>query len=209
MDNRGQGRASRTGDTPDINDGIGPHYAGFLSMGLDSPHHAYLGRLITDAVRLVDAARSIPLIDPGRIALTGVSHGGATSLAVSALVPDVQAVMPTVPTMCHFRRALVLTEPYREITYYLRSNPAAVETTMRTLGYFDGMNFAARASAPALFSISLMDEIIPPLAVFAAYNHYQGEKDVRVWEFSTHGSALAQHASEQLAFLDDLSEMKG
>ena len=40
----------------------------------------------------------------------------------------------------------------------------------RTLAYFDGANFARRASVPAWFSAALMDDICKPSTVFAAYN---------------------------------------
>ena len=50
-----------------------------------------------------------------------------------------------------------------------------VEQVFKTLSYFDGVNFAARAHAPALFSVALMDAVCPPATVFAAYNAYTME----------------------------------
>jgi cephalosporin-C deacetylase len=61
-----------------------------------------------------------------------------------------------------------------------------VEAVFRTLAYFDGMNFAVRAQASALFSVGLMDDICLPSTVFAAYNHYAGPKQIRVWPFNQH-----------------------
>ncbi|MFJ6677320.1 acetylxylan esterase [Actinosynnema sp. NPDC091369] len=46
--------------------------------------------------------------------------------------------------------------------------------TFATLAYFDGVHFAQRATAPALFSVGLMDPIRPPSTVYAAFNHYAG-----------------------------------
>ena len=45
---------------------------------------------------------------------------------------------------------------------------------MRTLSYFDGVSFARRAAAPALFSVGLMDMVCPPSTVYAAFNASRG-----------------------------------
>jgi cephalosporin-C deacetylase len=91
--------------------------------------------------------------------------------------------------------------PYHEITLYLRANPGRAAQALSTLGYFDGMNHAARGNAPALVSAALMDQTCPPSTVFAAYNHYRGPKEIRVWEYNDHDGAAPQHSIEQLAFL--------
>ena len=57
---------------------------------------------------------------------------------------------------------------------------------MRTLSYFDGVNFARLATAPALFSTSLMDQVCPPSTVMGAYQAYAGPKDIRIWEHNGH-----------------------
>ena len=76
-----------------------------------------------------------------------------------------------------------------------------VETVFRTLSYFDGVNFAARANARALFSVALMDDICPPSTVFAAYNHYRGPKDIRVYSYNQHEGGQTFQRLEQLQFL--------
>ena len=60
------------------------------------------------------------------------------------------------------------------------------ERVFQTLSYFDGLNFAARAKSPALFSVALMDTVCPPSTVFAAYNHYAGPKEIVVYPFNGH-----------------------
>jgi cephalosporin-C deacetylase len=49
-----------------------------------------------------------------------------------------------------------------------------------------------------------MDEICPPSTVFAAYNHYAGPKEIRVWPFNGHEAGEAQHVLEQIHFLEGL-----
>jgi cephalosporin-C deacetylase len=206
MDSRGQGGGWRTGDTPDIPEVASPHYPGFTTLGVRSPHDYYYRRLYVDAVRAVEAARTSELVDPERVAVAGNSQGGGTALAAAGLADNLLAVMPGVPFMCHISRAIRITDalPYFEITRYLRANPLRYEQTLRTLSYFDGVNFAARAKAPALFSVALMDQTCPPSTVYAAYNHYAAPKDIRVWEFNDHDGAAPQQAVEILRFLEEL-----
>jgi cephalosporin-C deacetylase len=189
MDTRGQGSNWLQGDTPDLFDnGSSPHFPGFMTVGILDPKTYYYRRLFTDAVRAVEAVRSHPLVDKKRVIITGNSQGGGVTLAVSALMPDIAAAMANVPFLCHFYRAVTITDedPYHEISRFLKAHRDKVEQVFRTLSYFDGMNFAVRASAPALFSTGLMDTTCPPSTVFAAYNHYAGPKEIKVYTFNLH-----------------------
>ncbi len=73
-------------------------------------------------------------------------------------------VMPDVPYLCDFARSIVVAtrDPYLEIARYLSVHRDKAEVALQTLSYFDGVHFAARATAPALFSVALMDTICPP-----------------------------------------------
>lgn len=208
MDTRGQGSAWRHGDTPDdaASGALAPHYPGFMTQGIDHPEHYYYRRLYVDAVRAVEAARSHPAVQPDRVFVLGGSQGGGLALAVAGLVPDLSGCVADVPFLCHFRRAVGLAgdNPYPEIVRYLRTNRHRTAQTFETLSYFDGMNFAARAHAPALFSTGLMDTVCPPSTVFAAYNHYAGEKRMRVWPYNEHEGGGAHQQLEQLAFVREV-----
>jgi cephalosporin-C deacetylase len=204
MDTRGQGSSYLQGDTSDPPPGSGdPHYPGFMTQGIRTPQTYYYRRVFTDAVRAVETARTHPAVDGARIAVTGGSQGGGITLAVSGLVPDVQAVMPDVPFLCHYRRATEITDsyPYQEIARYLMIHREQTDMVFSTLSYFDGVNFAARAQAPALFSVGLMDEVCPPSTVFAAYNHYAGRKEIRVWHYNHHEGGASYQTQEKIKFL--------
>lgn len=204
MDTRGQGSTWGKGDTPDPEpEGSNPHHPGFMTRGVLDPRSYYYRRVFTDGVRAVEAARSHPAIDETRIAVTGGSQGGGIALAVSGLVPDVAVSMPDVPFLCHYRRAteLVDTNPYGEITRFCVVHRDKIDQVFRTLAYFDGVNFATRAQAQALFSVGLMDTICPPSTVYAAYNNYAGSKDIRIWQYNNHEGGGSYQAQEKLRFL--------
>ena len=207
MDTRGQGSTWSPGDTPDLElDGGNPQIPGFMTRGILDPKTYYYRRVFTDAVRAVDAARLHPAVDPARIAVTGGSQGGGITLAAAGLVPDLVAAMPDVPFLCNFKRAteIVDTDPYHEISRYCQTHRNKIDNVFETLSYFDGMNFSARANAAALFSVGLMDEICPPSTVFSAYNHYKGEKEIKVWQYNHHEGGAAFQNVEKISFLKAL-----
>jgi cephalosporin-C deacetylase len=201
VDSRGQGH-----DTPDPDPVPCTQYVGgFMTRGIEDPAHYYYRRLMTDCVRAVEALREHPAVDPSRIVVSGGSQGGGLALAVAGLAGDaVAAALVDVPFLCHFRRAAEIASdgPYPELAHYLsvhkRVDPDPV---FATLDYFDGVHFAPRATAPALFSVGLMDPVCPPSTVYAAYNRYGGEKDIRVWRFGDHGGGRGSQPYEQLLWL--------
>ncbi len=206
MDTRGQGGSWRQGDTSDLPDGDNPHTPGFMTQGILDPRTYYYRRLYTDAVRAVEAVRGHPAVDPARVAATGISQGGGLAVAVSGLVPDLAVTMPNVPFLCHFRRAIGLTEdhPYQEIVRFLSVHRDKVERVFGTLAYFDGMNFAARSRARALYSTALMDMICPPSTVFATYNYVTAPKEMRIYQFNNHEGGGGHHTLEQIRYLHAL-----
>lgn len=202
MDTRGQGSGWGTGgDTPDLH-GSGPAVPGFMTRGILDADDYYYRRVFTDAVLLVDAARALPEVDPDRILVTGGSQGGGITLAVAGLAEGLVAAMPDVPFLCHFERAVGLTDafPYQEVVQYLSVHRGEEDAVFRTLSYFDGVNFARRASAPALFSTALHDPICPPSTVFAAANHYRGPMEIEVYPFNQHEGGLGVQWERQAAF---------
>lgn len=221
MDTRGQGgQHGSGGDTPDPV-GSGPAAPGFVTRGIEDPAGYYFTRLVTDAVRAVDAVRELPGVDPARVVAAGNSQGGGLALAVAGLVPDLAALLSSVPFMCHVGRALGITDqhPYGEVVTYLAVNREKVDQVLRTLSYVDGVNLGRRATAPAHFAVALRDTICPPSTVFAAYNHYGTragsaarsgsapgagpDTEICVYPFNHHEGGDALHVRRQLTWLSD------
>jgi cephalosporin-C deacetylase len=207
MDVRGQGSGWSPGETPDRDgDAPHPHHPGFMTKGVLDPDHYYYRRVVTDAVRAVEAARAHPAVDATRVAVAGGSQGGALSLIVAGLVPDLAATMPDVPFLCHFSRSLDLASegPYLEIERYLKVHRHHVDRVFATLSYVDGLNFAVRAAAPALFSVALLDTVCPPSTVYAAYHHYAGPKSIELYRFNAHEGGASFHVPPRLRFLREV-----
>ncbi|MFG3259416.1 acetylxylan esterase [Streptomyces sp. NPDC048172] len=205
MDTRGQGWSASPGVTPDP--GSAPHgtVPGFLTSGIHNPYTHYYRRLFTDAVRCVATARAHPAVAADRVVVAGVSQGGGMALAAAGLAPGLAGVMADVPFLCHIRRGveLALQPPYAGVAEYLRlhRDRDRTEAVFRTLSYFDAALLGARASAPALFSVAMRDEICPPSTCFTALNHYGGPKEARIYEFNGHEGGGQYQQREQLAWL--------
>lgn len=204
MDTRGQGSVwGSGGETPDPH-GSGPAVPGFMTRGIESPETYYYRRVFTDAVRAVDAVRSLPEIDASRVSVTGGSQGGGIAIAAAGLSDGLVAAMPDVPFLCHFERAIGFTgsDPYQEVVRWLAVHRGAEARVFETLSYFDGVNFARRADAATLFSVGLLDPVCPPSTVYAAFNAYGGaHKEMSVFPFNEHEGGQGYQWEAQAGFL--------
>ncbi|POX41392.1 acetylxylan esterase [Streptomyces sp. Ru73] len=206
MDPRGQTGPNRPGDTPDPVGSANPSVGGMMTRGVLDPDEYYFRRLYADAVRAVEAAREHAAVDPDRIVVEGNSQGGAQALAVAGLVQGLAAALVRVPFMAHIRRAVEVAEdgPYTELAAYFAGERLHIDTALDTLDHFDGLNFAARATVPALFGTGLADTITPASTGFAAYHHYAGPKDLRVWRFNGHEGGGVHHQADEVVFVREL-----
>ncbi|NRQ39524.1 prolyl oligopeptidase family serine peptidase [Nonomuraea sp. NN258] len=208
METRGHGGANpgRPGATGDPGAGAHPHADGMMTRGILDPDDYYYRRVFTDAARAVDVAMAHPAVDETRVVVSGGSQGGGIAQATAALRPEVKAALIDVPFLTHFRRAVEITDrdPYQELVRFLATRRESAEQVFRTLAYFDGLNFAARARVPALYSVALMDLVCPPSTVFAAYNHWQGPKEITVWPWNGHEGGSGFQIEEQLRYLRKL-----
>ena len=219
MDTRGQGGQYGTGgDTPDPHSNPlgGPWPA---TWGITSPHDYHYRRLITDAVRALEAVRELPGVDATRVVAAGNSQGGGVALAVAGLVTDLAALLTTAPFLCDVQRAVEITDagPYGEIVNYLSVYREAEEAVRHTLSYVDGVTFARRAHAPAHFGVGLRDNVCPPSGAYAAYNQYGAangranppDREMHAYPFNHHEGGEAVHVRRQLRWLSDRLDKSG
>ncbi|WP_091232071.1 acetylxylan esterase [Microbacterium sp. 3J1] len=184
VDARGQGH----GDTDDDHADGGPSAGGFLTRGLRSPQEYYYRRVYADAARAVDALRAIEFVDPARVGAVGASQGGGIALAIASLVPDIAVAIVQAPFLCELDTAATLSSehPYTLLRQYFADRRADTSVALDTLRYFDGVNHAKRATAPALLSTGLLDGIAPPSTVLPAFTAYGGEKTIVLWPHNGH-----------------------
>lgn len=203
MDTRGQGSGWSMGGTPDPV-GTQPSIPGMMTKGILDKNEYYYRRVFTDGVRAIDMLLEQGFVDENRIAVCGGSQGGGISLAVAGIDARVKAVMPDVAFLCDFPRAVRVAgrDPYLEIVRFLAQHRDKRETVFDTLRYFDGVNFARRSQASALFSVAMMDDVCPPSTVYAAYKAFAGaDKTIVEYEFNNHEGGGPFQDREQMKWL--------
>lgn len=205
MDTRGQGSAWSLGSTPDPH-GSAAAFPGVMTRGILDPRDYYYRRLYTDAVRLVDEVRTMAGVDATRVAVTGTSQGGGLAIAAAALSGDaVAAVMPDVPFLCDFPNGIVRTPaaPFTEITRFLSVHRDEADRVLHTLSHVDGAVLARRIHAPAYFSVALMDDVVLPSGVFAAFHALESEDaGLEEYTYNGHEGGGYRHWMKQVAWLD-------
>ncbi|HSL36447.1 MAG TPA: acetylxylan esterase [Arthrobacter sp.] len=221
MDTRGQGYGGALGETPDPHSSAGEvAYAGLMTRGAGCREDYYYRRVYVDAFRAVEAAQSHPGVDASRVVLAGISQGGGIVVAVAGLVAGrlegVIAALPDVPFLQDFPRAIDIAPrgPYPEIAAFLGRHRDRYEPMLAVLNYFDGVNLARAATAPALYSVALMDDVCPPSTVFASFNAYGtgagassgtgAAKEIEVYRFNNHEGGQEHHWIRQLQYLPKL-----
>lgn len=203
MDTRGQGSGWSTGATPDPVGSTG-QIPGVMTKGILDRNDYYYRRLFTDGVRAIDALIDLDFVDAERVAVCGGSQGGGISLAVAGIDDRIKAVMPDVPFLCDFPRAIRVAgrDPYLEIVRFLAQHREKAQTVFETLRYFDGVCFARQSKAAALFSVAMMDDVCPPSTVHAAFKAFAGpEKTLVEYEFNNHEGGGPFQDRQQMEWL--------
>lgn len=203
MDTRGQGSGWSSGATADPV-GTTPSLPGMMTKGILDKDGYYYRRLFTDGVRALDALLGLDFVDADKVAVVGGSQGGGIAIAVAGLDSRVKAVMPDVPFLCDFPRAVRVAgrDPYGEISRFLSQHRDKVDAVFETLRYFDGVCFARQSTAAALFSAALMDNVCPPSTVYAAFKAFAGaDKSIVDYEFNDHEGGGPYQDQRQMAWL--------
>lgn len=221
MDTRGQGwyTPSLFPDTHDEDVLAGDAgVPGLMTRGIGDRDRYYYRRAYVDALRAVQTAHSLELVDSSRVVVQGGSQGGGLSIAAAGLCGmtcvSLAGAMIDVPFLCHFERAIGLTDgfPYGELVTYLASRPHLAEQVLDVLSNFDGVTLGRYAQAPALFSVALMDQVCPPSTVYAAYNWWAAnleetpQTEMRVYPYNGHEGGREMQTWECLTWLADLTK---
>lgn len=181
-----------------------PGYPNLLTHNIVDRHtYAYKGFYV-DAWRVIDFLRSRPEVDNSRIGLRGSSQGGALTLLVAAMCPDVAAAAAGAPYLAGMMDAASLTHtyPYEEINDYLRLYPEQRDAVIETLAYFDIINFAERIECPILVNIGLNDNVCPPQTGYAVFDAIgSAEKKLYPYEGHGHDGGRIEHEAIIEAFM--------
>jgi len=144
----------------------------YQAVGNTDREKSYFLNMYLRDSRALDYLLSRPDWDGKTIVLTGGSMGGQQSLMLAGLRPEkITAALVCVPAGAdangdlHGRKAGYPNWP--------SDNP----DVMKTVLYFDTVNFASRIKAPVMAGMGFIDTISPPAGVWTALNQIPGPKE--------------------------------
>ena len=176
-----------------------PGYPGLLAHNItDRNTYGYKGFYV-DAWRVMDFLASQPEIDSSRIGIRGSSQGGALTLLVAAMCPQVAAAAAGAPYLAGVIDAIDLTHtyPYQEINDYLRQHPGSRAAITETWSYYDCINFADKIQCPIIVNMGLQDNVCPPETGYAVFDRI-GSTEKKLYAYDGHAHDANSYGHEAI-----------
>lgn len=159
----------------------------YMTIKLDDRDNYYYKKVYLGCVRSIDYLCSLPEWDGKNVVVTGGSQGGALSIVTAGLDKRVTCLAAFYPALC-------------DITGYLHNRAGGwphmlnkgnqpVNNTpekLRTISYYDVVNFAKQVTAPGFYSWGYNDNTCPPTSVFAAINSVKAPKTIVITPITGH-----------------------
>jgi cephalosporin-C deacetylase-like acetyl esterase len=172
-------------------------------VGRESRETIYFRGMFLRLVRAIDFLAEQPEWDGRTLVVYGSSQGGAQAIAAAGLDSRVSFFVAGVPAMCDHTGFLA-----HRISgwpkFIATSDKSPPPDVVNAVGYYDGMNFAARARAPGFFTVGFIDTTCPPTSVYAAYNALRTSKeifhDIKAGHTNTPAASAAMRAAVKRHF---------
>ncbi len=177
----------------DISRTFGDHHRnGYLANGIAHRDTYYMKRVYLACVRAVDYVCTLPEWDGANLIAQGGSQGGALALILASLDSRITACVANHPALSdmagyaekgrtggypHFGRAYKGVELTPEV--------------IRTLAYYDVINFARRITVPVFLTWGFNDNVCPPTTSYAVYNVLTCPKEALITPVNEHWVSTA------------------
>lgn len=128
-------------------------------------------RVYLSTVRANDVLTSLPNYDGTNLGVVGGSQGGALAIVTAGLDPRVKGLSSTYPALADLTGYLNgRAGGWPHFFHPTRPGPKPTPEALRTLPYYDVVNFARRVKAPGVYTWGYNDETVPPTSIFSAFN---------------------------------------
>lgn len=157
---------------------------GYLTNGLDDRDNYYMKRVYLACVRAVDLLTSLPEWDGRNLVAQGGSQGGALALVTAGLDERVTACVANHPALSDMARfELGEADGY---PHFSRMPGMTGPEKVRTMAYYDVVNFARRIGVPVRMTWGYNDDTCPPTTSYAVYNVLPGPKEALITPVNEH-----------------------
>lgn len=152
----------------------------YMYKGIVDRDSFYYKNVILGCVRSIDLIYSLPDFN-GRVGAWGSSQGGALSIITTSLEPRINNFVALCPAMCDFTgylhdRAGGWPHLFAKPELYQENK----DQVMKTLSYYDVVNFAKQLKVPGYFSWGFNDPTTPPTSFYSAFNRVKSPKKLFV-----------------------------
>lgn len=171
---------------------------GYLTNNLDDRDNYYMKRVYLACVRSLDLLVSLPEWDGRNLIAQGGSQGGALALITTSLDPRVTACVanhPALTDMARFERKEADGYPH-----YSRMKGMDTPEKIRTMAYYDVINFARFVRVPVYLTWGYNDDTCPPTTSYALYNTLPGPKEALLTPINEHWTS-EKTGRRQLAWI--------
>lgn len=155
----------------------------YHSFNMDNRDKYYYKRVYTGCVRAIDLIYTLPQFD-GNLATFGGSQGGALSIVTAGLDNRVKGLVAFYPALCdiagyaHGRAG--------GWPHMLKDEKNQTPEKIKTIQYFDVVNFARQVKVPGFYTFGYNDMVCPPTTTYSAYNVIDAPKELFVAETTAH-----------------------
>lgn len=158
---------------------------GYLTNGLDSRDNYYMKRVYLACVRSIDLLTSLPEWDGKNVVVQGGSQGGALALVTAGLDKRVTACVanhPALSDMAGYKAGRAGGYPH----YFNKSVDMDTPDKIKTMAYYDVVNFARQITVPTYITWGFNDNTCPPTTSYIVYNLLTCPKEALITPINEH-----------------------
>ena len=152
--------------------------------GLDNRDHYYMKRVYLACIRSIDLLTSLPEWDGKNVIVQGGSQGGALALITAGLDKRATACVanhPALSDMAGYKAGRAGGYPH-----FFRTEGMDTPDKLRTMAYYDVVNFARRIQVPVRMTWGYNDDVCPPTTSYAVYNVLSCPKEALITPVNEH-----------------------
>ena len=157
---------------------------GYLFNGLEDPDRYYMKRVYLALIRCLDLLTSLPEWDGRNVIVQGGSQGGALSMVAAALDSRVtQCIVnhPALSDMAAYSAGRTGGYPH-----FNRVEGMFNDKTLRTMAYYDVVNFARHITCDTYMTWGYNDDTCPPTTSYAVWNTLTCPKEALLTPINEH-----------------------
>ncbi|MEA5128483.1 MAG: acetylxylan esterase [Proteiniphilum sp.] len=161
----------------------------YLVNGLDDRDSYYMKKVYLSCIRVLDYLSTLPEWDGKNLVAQGGSQGGALALIATALDSRITACAanhPALSDMAGYKAGRTGGYPHLFTKFEGMDTPEKI----RTLAYYDVVNFARHIDVPVFMTWGFNDNTCPPTTSYIVYNILDTQKEALITPVNEHWISL-------------------